>query len=520
MSQTKATRNRLVAAVAAAAMLATAACSAATQQTGQSASTTGPAKNGGTLVVAQAFDVDPGSFLKTAIGNIAAEYAVFETLTQIDPKTSEPKAVLAKSWTLAPDGKSMDVKLRDDVTFHSGRKLTAADVVFTLDKAKDPAVGAANQSIAAEISGVQAKSDDEVALTFARPLPNIFDLFETLPILNKDAYADYAAGKKVDGTGRFQWTSWTPGGKVELTKYANYRDAANTHLDKIELTIITDSTALVSAIRSRRAQYAVGVAPVDARSVGNEQGFALVKTGGAAFPLALDVTKPPFDNKLVRQAVQYAIDRDRIVQQVEGGNGEATSVPWKTTTIGYDAEQAKTYTYQPDKAKQLLAQAGVKAGTSFDIAMGTTPETTGIFQIVKNNLAAVGLEAKPKILNGPDYEQQLATRTFGTQAILMQAGNGPSPATAVEIRPELVAAKNVSKFQSPEYTSLTQAVASAGTTEAKEKALRDFNAYFVDQAFAVPMITRPTQTVRTASLNGLEATQMGFLNLGQAWLSD
>lgn len=513
-------KKTAVAAAAAAVMLAGAACSAATQNAGQAAQSAGPARNGGTLVVAQAYDADPGSFLKTAIGNIVSEYAVLETLTLIDPQTAEPKGVLASSWTLAPDGKSLTVKLRDDVTFHSGRKLTAADVVFTLTKAKDPAVGAANQKIAAQISGVQAKSDTELALTFAKPLPNVFDLFETLPILNKDSYADYAAGKKVDGTGRFEWKSYTPGGKIELAKYAKYRDAANTHLDAIEISMIKDPTALVSAIRSGRAQYAVGVPPVDARSLGEQQGFALVSSGGAAFPLALDVTKPPFDNKAVRQAVQYAMDRDRIVQQVEGGKAQSASLPWRPSTVGYDAAQAGHYKYDQAKAKQMLTDAGVKPGTAITIAVADGPESLAIFQIVKNNLTAVGLNATPAIMNVPDYEQKLATRTFTTSAVLMQAGNGNSPATAMVARPELVASNNVSKFESAEYTKLTEAVTNASVKADQEKALKDFNTYFLDESFAVPLIIRPTLTVRTSSLNNIAPTQMGFLNVGQAWLSD
>ncbi len=516
-------KKTAVAAAAAVVMLAGTACSAATQnagQTGQAAQSAGPVHNGGKLVVAQAYDPDPASFLKTAIGNIVTEYAVLETLTLIDPQTAEPKGVLAKSWTLAPDGKSMTIQLRDDVTFHSGRKLTAADVAFTLAKAKDPAVGAANQKIAAQIAAVQVKSDDELALTFAKPLPNIFDLFETMPILNKDAYADYAAGKKVDGTGRFEWQSFTPGGKVELTKYAKYRDAANTHLDAIEVSIVKDPTALVSAIRSGRAQYGVGVAPVDARSLGTQQGFALLSSGGAAFHLGLDVTKPPFDNKSVRQAVQYAIDRDRIVQQAEGGKATAASLPWRPSTVGYDSARSGHYTYDPAKAKQMLAAAGVKPGTTFDVATADGPESLAIFQIVKNNLAAVGLEAKPVTMNVPDYQQKLATRTFRTAAVLMQASNGASPATAMVSRPELSAEQNITFFKTPQYSALAQAVSKASTKAAQEKALNDFDTYFLDQAFAVALITRPTLTVRSTSLNNIVATQMGFLNLGQSWLSD
>ncbi|MEU7853249.1 ABC transporter substrate-binding protein [Nonomuraea sp. NPDC049141] len=519
MSLTKsAWRRRLAAGATGAAMLASAACSAANQGAIGSSAPSGPASKGGTLVVGQTTEAEPGSFLKTSFGNILWEYAVLETLTLIDTKTGQPNGVLAKSWTLAPDGKSLDIKLRDDVTFHSGRKLTVADVIFAIKQVQDPKVGAANQSIAAQISDMKATGDYELALTFKQPLPNVFDLFETMPIPNKDAYADYAAGTKVDGTGRFEWKSWTPGGKLQLAKYAKYRDAQNTHLDNIEINLIKDPTAMVAAIRSGRVQYGVGLAGLDARSLSQQPGFALVSSGGAAIPLGFDVTKPPFDNKAVRQAIHYAIDRDRIVQQVEGGQAQATNLPWRTSTIGYDAAQTKQYTYQPDKAKQMLAAAGVKAGTSFDVTMLNTPEATGVFQIVKNNLAAVGLNAKPVIATA-DYDAKVSSKNMGTPAFLMMNSNGLSPASAVVSRPELQADENVSHFKSPEYTRLVKAVTSASTTPDQQKALHDYSAYFADEAFVLPLITRPTLTVRSNALNDLAPTQMGFLDISRAWLS-
>jgi|tagenome__1003787_1003787.scaffolds.fasta_scaffold20981000_4 peptide/nickel transport system substrate-binding protein len=521
MLATKSARPRrlLVSAVAVSAVLASAACSAAQQSASSaSSSSSGPVHNGGALVTAQPNDVDPSSFLKTAVGNIQAEYAVFETLTLIDTKTGQPQGVLAKSWTLAPDAKSLDIKLRDDVTFHSGKKLTAADVIFTIQKVQDPTTGAANSAIANQISDLKADGDYDVKLAFKQPLTNIFDLFETMPIVNKDTYADYAAGQNVDGTGRFEWKSWTPGAKVMLTKYAKYRDAKNTHLDSIEIDVVKDPTALTSAVRSGSVQYAVGMAALDSRSIGSQPGYSIVTSGGSAIPLAFDVTKAPFDNQTVRQAIEYAIDRNRIVQQVEGGQAQASNVPWKPSTVGYDATQAKHYTYQPDKAKQMLAKAGL-SGTSFQVLMINTPEMTGIFQIVKNNLAAVGLDAEPVVVQDTDYNARIAARNMGTPAFLMLNGNGLTPASAVTNRPELLANNNVSHFQSDQYSQQVQQVASAATVDKQKTALHDYNAYFVDQAFAAPLIVRPTLSVRSTSVNGISSTQQGFITLGQAWLT-
>lgn len=511
-------RRRLVVAAVLGAVLAAAGCTSAVEQADQAAANAS-AKEGGTLVVAQANDAQPESFLSPALGNITAQYAVFETLTLIDTKTGEPKGVLAKSWTMAPDYKSMDIQLRDDVTFHTGRKMTSADVLYTIQQVQNPANTVGTRFIAAQIASSTADGDYGVKLTFSRPLPNVFDLFEIMPIVDKESFANYSDGNQVVGTGRFTWKSWTPGGKLELEKYPEYRDAKGTHLDKIEIQVITDPTAELAAIRSGRVQYAMSMSALDTRTVSNEPGYALVESGGAAQSLGFDATLAPFDNKLVRQAVHYAIDRDRIVDQVEGGQAEATSLPWKTSTPGYDTKQGEQYTYQPDKAKQLLAQAGAE-GASFTVVVPDIPESVGIFEIVQNNLAAVGLNATAEVVSTTDYDQRIAQRNLGAPAFLMRNSNALSPASAVVSRPELVADKNNSHFTTPEYTSAVDAVTNALTDEDRKQALADFNEYFLDQAFALPVLTRSTLSARSASVDGITSTIQGFINLDTAYLTD
>ncbi|HEX6355672.1 ABC transporter substrate-binding protein [Actinophytocola sp.] len=511
-------RRRLVVATALGAVLMAAGCTSAVDQADQ-AKANASAKEGGTLTVAQANDAQPESFLSPALGNITAQYAVFETLTQIDTKTGEPKGVLAKSWTMAPDYKSMDLELRDDVTFHSGRKMTSADVIYTIQQVQNPANTVGTRFIAEQIASATADGDHGVKLTFKRALPNVFDLFEIMPIVDQETFANYKDGKQVVGTGRFTWQSWTPGGKLELAKYPGYRDAKNTHLDKIEIQVITDPTAELAAVRSGRVQYAMSLSTLDTRTLSGEPGYALVKSGGAAQELGFDVTQAPFDNELVRQAVHYAIDRDRIVDQVEGGQAEATALPWKTSTPGYDAKQGERYTYQPEKAKQLLAQAGVN-GASFSVVVPDIPESVAIFEIVQNNLKEVGLNATAQVVSTTDYDQRIAQRNLGAPAFLMRCSNALSPASAVVSRPELVADKNNSHFTSPEYTKVVDALTGALTDDAQKQALANYNDYFLDQAFALPVLTRSTLSVRSAKVDGITSTIQGFINLDTAYLTD
>ncbi|AZS35713.1 Glutathione-binding protein GsiB [Microbacterium lemovicicum] len=476
---------------------------------------TGEAVEGKTLVAAQPVDLAPSSFLKTTFGNILAEYAVFETLTLISPESGEPEGVLASSWEIAPDQLSMDITLRDDVTFHSGKKFTADDVIFTLEKVQDPAEGAANEVIAANISAMDKISDTELKLTFAQPEVSMFDLFESMPIVNSESYADNAAGEVVDGTGRFSWDKWTPGSTLELKKYDGYRDAANTTLAGIEVQVIADASAMLSAVRSGSVQYAIGIPASDSTVLAQDPAFALVKTGGSSESLAFDVTQAPFDKPEVRQAIAYAIDRDRINDQVYGGQSRPTDLFWKEASPGYDEEQSNLYGYDMDKAAQLLASAGV-SNTSFDLLAVNDPATLGAFQIIQNSLAELGLNATVTAVDSADYDQRKASGQMGAPVYLIGATESQSPGATLQTRVELRAEDNLTGFSSPEYTSLIQDVTTATDPEVIREALRAYNEYFLDQAFVLPIVQSQNISVRSSDVDGIGGTQAGFIRLDTA----
>ena len=467
------------------------------------------------LVAAQPLDVEPSSFLKTTFGNILAEYAVFETLTLISPESGEPEGVLAESWTIAPDQLSMNIVLRDDVTFHSGKKFTADDVIFTLETVQDPAEGAANQVIAANITGMEKISDTELELTFATPEVSMFDLFESMPIVNSESYADNAAGEVVDGTGRFVWDSWTPGSTVELAKYDDYRDADTTELDGIEIQVIADASAMLSAVRSGAVNYAIGLPAADSTVLAEDPAFALVKTGGSSSSVAFDVTQAPFDNPDVRQAIAYAIDRDRINEQVYGGESRATDLFWKEASPGYDEEQSNFYDYDPDTAADMIAAAGA-TGTSFEILAVNDPATLGTFEILQNSLAEIGLTATVTSVDSADFDERKASGQMGAPVFLLGATESQSPGATLQTRLELRATDNLTGFESPEYTSLIEAVTTATEPDAIRAALVAYNDYFLDAAFVLPIVQSQNISVRSADVDGIGGTQAGFIRLDTA----
>ena len=176
-----------------------------------------PAQAQTAITVVQAADAQPRNLLPTRGGNLAWIKNVFETLTLRDPETLEPQPLLAESWELAEDGLSMTLRLRDDVTFHSGRKMTAEDVKFSLETAAAPETAEQTGFIAQALTDIEVLSDVEVKISFARRLPNIFDLFEETPIIDHETYAEREDGSQVIGTGPYRFTGWMPGAEIVLT---------------------------------------------------------------------------------------------------------------------------------------------------------------------------------------------------------------------------------------------------------------------------------------------------------------
>ena len=164
---------------------------------------------GGTLTVGSGNDAVPGFVLAGNQSNWSWERSVFQTLASLDAK-GVPRPILAKSWKVAANGLSIDVKLRDDVTFSTGRKMTADDVKASFLDALNPAFGSQLAFIAKQFTAITVQSPTELTIDFAAPLPNIFDFFELTSIIDPTTVSGLANGSKVIGTGPYAWQSWTP----------------------------------------------------------------------------------------------------------------------------------------------------------------------------------------------------------------------------------------------------------------------------------------------------------------------
>ncbi|MGY1857183.1 ABC transporter substrate-binding protein [Modestobacter sp. SYSU DS0290] len=510
MRKSTTTRHRRagVAALALTSLLAAGCQSAVEQADDAAASGDGEAtcQQGGTLVAAANTPAEIGRVLSQSATNLLWVRGVFEPLINVDTTDLDnPTPALATDWEISEDGLSAVLQLREGVTFHTGRSFTADDVVFTIQKALEPATVSDVKSILANWT-IEATGEHEITITSTTPLTEtLASTLALTPIVDSETYDGLADGSQIIGTGPYQVDNYTPGADMALTPFADYWGDEGPYLDRIEITIIPDSTAQVSAARSGRTQISYGLTVQDALSIteGNDQ-FELFDTVYGTYPIILD----GIEDQAVRQAIGYAIDKERINEQVFGGLGETDGLYWAPGSATYPEDLVGAYEYDPDRARQMIEDAGA-TGMEVPITTINVPVLAAEYEIIANNLTEVGLNPTLNALAPPDYQQRLSSGAGGTYLSLR--GINGSPAFLLQTNADLRLQGAHRQFSTPEYEGLAQAVIEASSEEESAQAVRELTEYMNDQAFLHSLVSSSGVAVQTADIQNVDVAIGGWL---------
>jgi peptide/nickel transport system substrate-binding protein len=509
----------------AAATTPAAAAAAQPGQTSVSVSPTSPPpaqqpKSGGTLK--QGYQGDPVSLdpmLK--VQNDAVWLGVFERLTHYD-ENLKPQPMLAESWEVSSDARSTKVNLRRGVQFHSGREMTSDDVKYSLQRAANPKVAAAQYTgMASWFSGVETPDKYTAIFHSDQSRPTIFDLLEFLNICDKDTLEGPDAKNTANGTGPFKFVEWVPGDHVTLTRNPNYWQTGRPYLDTIQIPILRDQQAMVTQLEAGSIDVARLPTLTDYNRLKSDQNYQamLNPLTGAHYLAGFNLTIPPFDNKALRQALCYAVDKKRFVDTILGGIGAPESLPWLAASPAYEAAKNNTYSFDLDKAKSLLAQSGV-SNLEFDyMANPVNTETTGFGQIFQGDLAKIGVTMNIKNYDGATWIDQVNGRKFN--GIYFASGTyfNLSPSTAFTngkaFNPDL----NNSAYKSDTYVQLI----TTGATETDPTRLRSaysqLNDLLLDEVFVFPISISPPLLLARANVHGIQWTAHESPWYSDVWLS-
>lgn len=496
-------------ALACAAVVVTGCQSAVQLQEQQAAGAAASCQQGGTLVAATAQAPIPARVLAGSAANLFWSRGVFEPLiTTKDGDVEHPVPLLATSWTVSDDDRTAVLTLRQGVTFHSGRPFTADDVLFTFEKALDPANASNDRQI---ISGWQteATGQHEVTIRSTTPLsPVLASVLDDTPIVDSQTFAGLEDGSQLVGTGPFRVESYQPGTQIVLVRNESYWEQGLPRLDRIENVAISDSTAQLSALRSDRAQVAYGLTTQDAATVVQGGQFELFEGQQVVYSLVLDTANGVFAGKAARQAVGYAIDRDRIMRQVFAGIGSTGGLVWPAGA-GYPTDLENAYAFDQDRARQLIQEAGA-AGAEVPIAVINNPQLQAVYQIIANNLTDVGLRPTLVALPAPEYQSRLAA---GTASNYMSfRAQVATPSLLAQTNPDVRLQGAHRKFSSPEYTALVNGVVEAGSGPGSGPAIRNLTEYMLDEAVQHVLVTTPGITVRSPKVQGVTFGVNGLLS--------
>jgi peptide/nickel transport system substrate-binding protein len=479
-----------------------------------------------------------------AVSRMILRYAA-DTLVSMDPAGSgKISDGLAKSWQVSPNGLQWTFDLKPGVKFQNNDVVDAPAVVASFKRAMNPAtkVGTA-ATVIKPIKQVHAEGTSKVVFNLNYPyslfLQNLADPAASIV----DAKAATSAGKGFDRapvlSGPWQVTDWTSGDHITLTRnpgYAwgpAYAGTGPAKFGKLNFRIIPDAATQVAALQSGEIQELTAVPTANMKTFDGNSSFTSYKylRPGVGLFLEFNVTKAPFNDPKVRQALNYAIDKQQMVKVALLNQGSAACGPLPPSIPGYWSGMCDyAPKYDPNQAKALLAQAGWRPGAGgilqkdgkpfeFTLYSSATPATwNSSAQILQQQMKAVGIGVKiqnmelgtllSKAKAGED-SAHLMGYTYNTADIVDLWFRSSNSGSGV----------NLSHIKDPHLDSLISDYQHQLTDNGRNAALTTVQKYIADQAVWVPLWNPQEDIATTSRLQGAKLSKLGYLVLNQAQLS-
>lgn len=467
-------------ALTATAVLLVAALTGCTAQAPDPDAETGPAS--GTLrltAVSSPVTLDPAG---AEWGNRSPYFeAVFDTLVRIRADGAiEPW--LATEWSYDDSGTTLSLTLRDDVEFSDGSPLTADVVVQNLERFRDGT--AANAALLSGVIDIRATADAAVDIVLDKPNPAL------LTYLGRDAGVigsaesfddeDLATNPVGSGPYIFDAAKTVIGSTYAYQRNPEYWNPEAQHYDELIITVMPDPTAAMNAIKAGEAN-GVKLVSNTQRAEAESAGWAIAASkvdvqGLYLFDRAGTLTEPLGDVR-VRQALNHAIDRQGLIDAVLLGHGTPTTQVFPPSGDAFEASLDERYPYDPEKARELLADAGYPDGLTLQLPMSTALGTT-IFTVVEQQLAEVGVIVEFVDVPVTNLISDLLGAKFSASYFALESVDDW---WVIESMVAPTAVWNPFRYEDPDATALID-----GVREGQDGAALELNEYLVEEAWFAP----------------------------------
>jgi peptide/nickel transport system substrate-binding protein len=458
------------------------------------------------------FDLDIASYTNQA--------AIYDTLLTYD-NDGKPVPRLAESWTIAPDGSSATIKLRQGATFQDGTPVNADAILANYDKARDSKFSYQIFSIIPRVKDLTKTDDTTLQMTMQGPTPErvVTDILDSINIMAPSALDFEALKTKTIGAGPFAVESYTPNNKLVLKRYEGFWKKPGPSIDRLVYNLSNDIDAQVAGLQAGTNDIVSFLPASYAGRLKDQFEIYQGPPGTEVLPFRLNPSMAPFDNKMIRQGMQYAINRQGIVDKVLYGYARPQVLPFGQTGPAYETEMIKKYPFDLQKAKQMFEAAGQPNWSA--VLFVVQGDTTGISiaQIVQADLASIGVKLDVQQISSVESGQHAFAGDYQmSYGILGNCGKYPTWVTLnslmrVQNNPVLKgsAAPILDRWQ-----KAIDAANSAVTPEAQQTAFQGLRDVILDESWLVTVCDDITLVAHKKNVSGISINRDDFVILENA----
>jgi peptide/nickel transport system substrate-binding protein len=483
-------------------------------------------KTGGSLRVSAVGDVVNIDAQSWGPRNGFSIFMAYDTLTTYDLEL-KPQPQLAESWEQTSDDRQLTIHLRKGVQFHTGRELTSEDVAYSLARPLDPNLQGSIASFTIlpgfVPQGTTFEAPDKYTVVIKSPVawPNIFDYFQVLHIMDKETAQGPDSRSKAVGTGPFKFVEWVQGQYLRFEKNPNYWRQGLPYLDSVQVNVKADIQAMTAELEAGATDLIVLPSWRDFVRLKSDPKYQAVITpmAGYFYMFQPNVTFKPLDDRRVRQALNYAIDRKRIVDSVILGSDTPMATPWRSNSPAFESTKQNAYAFDLDKARALLGEAGVgNLALDMLIAAGVDEYAT-MAQIYQNDLAKLGITLNIKPLPSAQRLDQMQHQTYNGMYAANDTWAAMEPISFFTSSSIAGVKKNNGGYYNDRYSQLVAGISGEPDPSRRKALYPELNDFLLEESFYMPITGNPGKVLATASLKGLTYRPNDLFMLTEAWLA-
>jgi peptide/nickel transport system substrate-binding protein len=446
---------------------------------------------------------------------------IWDTAIDYDQNLN-PRPRLIESWEANKELTQFTFRVRQGVRFHSGRELTAEDLAYNVVRTTDPAKSPIYSGFVRPfLDSIEAVDKYSAVLKTKQSWPAVWDYLRFLWLVDSQADQQQVESDRAVGTGPFMLREYVQGDHALLVRNPSYWDQANPpYLDEVNLRFFTDPQALLVAFEAGAVDVVTNPPARDLARYLKDPNYTVyrptVQAGSRGW--VAHAQNPPTDNKLFRQALSWALDRERVNQTVWLGLGEPADIAWSTTNPAFDAAKNRLYTFDLDKARSLIQQSGV-ADTSIEIEWSTAfYDSPQVAEIWQQDLAKIGVNATLKPLDQPTWFQRYNARQYRNVSLVLSPGAAWNPATVLG-GPYTKPDGNAAAFASPEWTEIVTRIQTEPDPAKRTELYARMNDYMLDQAFYMVYGHDPQGVVAHNNVRGVIIDPFPVGPYNRTWLA-